>query len=100
MSRKIAKLETQLKPCNNRQESLYETIAFITHVVSTQTDRYTELYYRIGEGMFGPYSLFIEWAKEFEKATKKRKWGMDGGEEYIDMLYKFIEMKLALHERR
>lgn len=96
---KIAKLQAQLKPCNNKQESLYETIAFITHVVSAQTERYDELYRDLNQGMFGPWSLFIQWAKEFEEATKKREWGMDDGEDYIDALDNFIEMKLVLQER-
>jgi len=94
LKNKVDKLQAKLKSCNNKQESLYETIAFITHSVSCEPDKYESLYIKLNEGMFGPWSLFIQWAKEFGNATKKRKWGEDEGEDYIDTLDNFIEMKL------
>lgn len=82
------------KAKEKKQESLYETIAFITHSVSCWTDKYEMLYRDLGEGMFGPWSWFIKLAKEFEETNAHREWGMDDGEDYIDTLDAFIERKV------
>jgi hypothetical protein len=91
---KIKTLEASLKPCNNKVQSLLETAIIISSEISSKEGVYETLYEEIGQGMFGPWSWFTELAHEFEETYKDREWGMDDGEDYIDVLDNFINDKL------